>query len=252
MSQPFYQLSDIVCHYDGVRALGAIDLSIGNGERVALIGPSGSGKSTLLRLLLGLLAPVAGTLFFKGGPLQDGDLVAYRRRIGYVIQEGGLFPHLTAYENVALLARSLGWDRARIAARVEVLASLVEISRDQLARLPDELSGGQRQRVGLMRALMPDPEALLLDEPLGALDPMIRFRLQEDLDRIFDDLGKTVILVTHDLAEAAFLARRIVLLYDGRIVQDGRFADLLERPASPFVSDFVTAQRGHGARSGAA
>ncbi|GAB4129947.1 MAG: hypothetical protein Kow00104_15540 [Rhodothalassiaceae bacterium] len=99
---------------------------------------------------------------------------------------------------------------------------------------------------------MPDPEALLLDEPLGALDPMIRFRLQEDLDRIFDDLGKTVILVTHDLAEAAFLARRIVLLYDGRVVQDGRFADLLERPANPFVSDFVTAQRGHGARSGAA
>ncbi|GAB4129943.1 MAG: hypothetical protein Kow00104_15530 [Rhodothalassiaceae bacterium] len=142
MSQPFYQLSDIVCHYDGMRALGAIDLSIGNGERVALIGPSGSGKSTLLRLLLGLLAPVAGTLLFKGKPLKDEDLVAYRRRIGYVIQEGGLFPHLTAYENVALLARSLGWDRARIAARVDVLASLVEISRDQLARLPDELSGG--------------------------------------------------------------------------------------------------------------
>lgn len=252
MTVPFYQLEGIICHYTGVPALGPVDLAIPNGERIALIGPSGSGKSTLLRLLLGLVRPVSGTVRFRGTKLDDLDLVALRRRIGYVIQEGGLFPHLTAFENVALLARSLGWDRARIAARVEVLASLVEISRDQLARLPDELSGGQRQRVGLMRALMPDPEALLLDEPLGALDPMIRFRLQEDLARIFDDLGKTVILVTHDLAEAAFLARRIVLLCDGRIVQDGRFADLLERPASPFVSDFVTAQRGHGARSGAA
>lgn len=167
-----------------------------------------------------------------------------RLRTGYVIQDGGLFPHLTARGNVTLLARHLGWPAARIAARVTELADLSRFPADGLDRFPRQLSGGQRQRVGLMRALMLDPDALLLDEPLGALDPLVRADLQTDLRDIFRGLGKTVVLVTHDLGEAAHFADRVVLLKDGQLVQEGTPADLWHRPAEPFVTRFVQAQRG--------
>jgi osmoprotectant transport system ATP-binding protein len=168
---------------------------------------------------------------------------ALRRRIGYVIQDGGLFPHLSARDNLALLPRWLGWNAARIDARAQELSALTHFPLDALARFPAELSGGQRQRVALMRALMLDPPALLLDEPFGALDPIVRHELQDELATIFAALDKTVILVTHDVAEAAFLAPRLILLRDGRIVQDGSLEDLRERPADAFVSDFLDAQR---------
>jgi osmoprotectant transport system ATP-binding protein len=163
--------------------------------------------------------------------------------MGYVVQDGGLFPHLTASGNVALMARWLGWDRDRIAARLAELVGLTDFPADGLSRYPAELSGGQRQRVGLMRALMLDPDVLLLDEPLGALDPMIRYELQTDLRDIFRTLGKTVVMVTHDIGEAGYFGDSVVLLRDGAVVQQGSLRDLLDRPADPFVERFITAQR---------
>jgi osmoprotectant transport system ATP-binding protein len=161
-----------------------------------------------------------------------------------VIQEGGLFPHLTARRNVTLMADHLGWEERRTTGRVEELADLTKFPLDGLRRYPAQLSGGQRQRVSLMRALMLEPEILLLDEPLGSLDPMIRAELQDDLKEIFSALGKTVVLVTHDMGEAGHLGDTLVLLRHGRIVQQGSLADLVEAPAEAFVSDFVNAQRG--------
>jgi osmoprotectant transport system ATP-binding protein len=163
--------------------------------------------------------------------------------MGYVIQEGGLFPHLTAAANVTLMARHLGWPLARLQDRLQVLTTLTRFPQAALDRYPVQLSGGQRQRVSLMRALMLDPDVLLLDEPLGALDPMIRVSLQTDLKRIFQQLDKTVVLVTHDLGEAAYLGDYVVLMRAGEIVQQGSLAELLESPAEAFVTDFINAQR---------
>jgi osmoprotectant transport system ATP-binding protein len=222
--------------------VGPVDLAVARGETVALIGESGSGKSTLLRLLLGLLSPDAGEVRFGGEPIR-GDDPAFRRRVGYVVQGGALFPHLTAAGNAALVARHLRWAPERIARRLAELTALTRLPPDALDRFPHALSGGQAQRVSLARALFLDPELLLLDEPLGALDPLTRADLQLDLRRAFDDLGKTVVFVTHDLAEAAFFSRRLVLLRDGRIVQEGALEDLARAPAEPFVARFVSAQR---------
>jgi osmoprotectant transport system ATP-binding protein len=182
-------------------------------------------------------------------PLERADRLAVRRRIGYVIQEGGLFPHLTVRGNLALLPHHLDWPRERIETRARELTQLMQLPQTVLDRYPAELSGGQRQRVAVMRALMTDPPALLLDEPLGALDPLVRFELQERLQQLFHSLGKTVLLVTHDLPEAAYLATRLILMRSGRIVQDGDAADLYERPADEFVRRFVAAQRGPPPRS---
>jgi osmoprotectant transport system ATP-binding protein len=230
--------------YAGRAALGPITLDVPAGRTTVLIGPSGCGKSTLIRLLIGLVEPDAGTVAFDGAPVTPATARAVRLRTGYVVQDGGLFPHLTARGNVTLMARHLGWDRPRIDARVRELTELTRFPADGLDRHPQHLSGGQRQRVGLMRALMLDPDALLLDEPLGALDPLVRSDLQTELRDIFRALGKTVVLVTHDLGEAAFFADRVVLLRDGQIVQQGSPADLWRRPADPFVTRFVQAQRG--------
>lgn len=229
--------------YAGHTALAAIDFRCESGETTALIGPSGCGKSTLLRLIVGLIQPDAGHVLIDGERLNEHNIQTMRHRTGYVIQEGGLFPHLTARANTTLLVRHLGWSADRIEARVNELAELAHVPADLLDRYPDELSGGQRQRVSLIRALMPDPDLLLLDEPLGALDPMIRGSLQEELREIFRTLGKTVILVTHDIAEAAFFADSIVLLRDGRLMQKGSLTNLVNTPAEPFVSEFINAQR---------
>jgi len=229
--------------YGAVVALKHIDIDFAAGSTTALIGSSGSGKSTVLRLLLGLDYPDEGTVRADGQPLDPSKVLELRRRVGYVIQEGGLFPHLTVSGNLALLPRYLGWSTQKVQQREAELAALTHLPLDVLERYPAELSGGQRQRVALMRALMGDPDALLLDEPLGALDPIVRHELQDELKRIFAQLGKTVIIVTHDLAEAAWFAERLVLMRDGTVVQDGTLQDLLERPADPFVTRFVEAQR---------
>jgi osmoprotectant transport system ATP-binding protein len=224
-------------------ALSNLSLDIAAGETSALIGPSGCGKSTVLRLILGLLEPTRGTVAYRGEPVNRFHSPELRRRMGYVVSDGGLFPHLTARDNVLLLGRHLKRPETDLRERLSALAELTRLPADALSRFPAELSSGQRQRVGLMRALLLDPELLLLDEPLGALDPMVRSRLQEDLRRIFEESARTVLLVTHDLAEASFLAPRIFLMNAGSVVQEGSLADLRDRPASPFVSEFVRSQR---------
>jgi osmoprotectant transport system ATP-binding protein len=175
--------------------------------------------------------------------LTDLNIQSFRKRIGYVIQDGGLFPHLTARQNISLIAKYNGWSDDDIHNRLEKLTHLTKFPIDGLDRFPSELSGGQKQRVSLMRALMLDAEFLLLDEPLGALDPLIRFDLQKDLKEIFGELNKTVIMVTHDLNEAVFFADEIVLIKDGSIIQTGTIDNFIQSPADPFVKRFVNAQR---------
>ncbi|PYK30952.1 MAG: ABC transporter ATP-binding protein [Verrucomicrobia bacterium] len=238
------QLSGVSKTFGDAAAVHDTDLSIERGKTTVLIGPSGCGKSTLLRLIIGLLEPDRGEIQFDGDKLTADKIDTVRRRIGYVIQEGGLFPHLTARGNVLLMARHLERNEKEMQARLVELCALTRFPENLLDRYPLELSGGQRQRVSLMRALMLSPELLLLDEPLGALDPLVRAALQKDLKEIFARLQQTALLVTHDLAEAAYLGDTIVLMNEGRIVQRGSIVDLRESPASNFVSEFINAQRG--------
>ncbi len=237
------ELANVSKQYGGVTAIHPLDLVFDAAKTYVLIGPSGCGKSTLLRLTMGLVKSDTGTVHVAGEGLADENVLRLRQRIGYVIQDGGLFPHLAAHDNVALVARHLGWPQSRIDERLDQLAKLTRFPRAGLARFPAQLSGGQQQRVGLMRALLLEPDVLLLDEPLGALDPMIRSDLQADLRRIFRTLNKTVLMVTHDLHEAAYFADEIILLRDGRIVQRGTITELVDAPQDPFVTQFVNAQR---------
>ncbi len=238
-----FSLRDVGKDFGGVRAVARVSLELEPGRTTVLIGPSGCGKSTLLRLMLGLLTPDRGTMEFDGMPVSPSTIGLVRRRIGYVIQQGGLFPHLTARRNVCIMAEHLRWQSDRTEQRLGELCGLTHFPTDALERYPQELSGGQNQRVSLMRALLLDPPVLLLDEPLGALDPMIRHELQDELKDLFDRLGKTVIMVTHDLAEAAYLGQRIVLMRAGEIIQTGTARDLMSAPANEFVARFTSAQR---------
>ena len=237
------QLVDVSKRFAGTPALHPTNLSIERGKTTVLIGPSGCGKSTLLRLIIRLLEPDTGAIDFDGARITPNNIDTLRHRIGYVIQEGGLFPHLSARANILLMARYLGQAESEMRPRLSDLCALTRFPENLLDRYPLELSGGQRQRVSLMRALMLSPELLLLDEPLGALDPLVRASLQKDLKDIFARLKQTALLVTHDLAEAAYLGEEIVLMNEGRIVQQGSIVDLRERPANDFVSEFINAQR---------
>ncbi|HLK15317.1 MAG TPA: ATP-binding cassette domain-containing protein [Fimbriimonadaceae bacterium] len=237
------ELKGISKQYGEAFAVSPLDLTIPSGQTTALIGPSGCGKSTLLRIIAGLIPPTSGEVVIDGTAVTPQNALEVRRRIGYVIQDGGLFPHLTAEQNVALMARHIGMPAADIDARISELSELTRFPADGLARYPAELSGGQRQRVSLMRALMLKPSSLLLDEPLGALDPMVRSGLQGDLKEIFKALGQTVVLVTHDMGEAGYLGDKIVLLREGSLVQQGSLEDFQIRPADLFVTQFMTAQR---------
>jgi len=237
------ELSNVTKRFGETQALSEIDLSVPAHETTVLIGPSGCGKSTLLRLIIGLIGADEGMVRFDGETVVPDGARPLRRRMGYVIQEGGLFPHLTCRRNVTLMARHVGWNASDLDRRVGELRELVHLDEDVLAGYPAQRSGGQRQRVSLMRALMLDPDVLLLDEPLGALDPMIRAGLQDDLRGIFRRLDKTVVLVTHDVGEAGFFGDRVALLRDGEIEQIGSFEDLVHTPTSDFAREFVNAQR---------
>jgi osmoprotectant transport system ATP-binding protein len=237
------ELREISKIYGKTQALCPTSLSFPCGQTKALLGTSGCGKSTLLRLIAGLIQPDSGTIHLNGERLTAQNIQSVRQRMGYVIQEGGLFPHLSLGANISLMARHLRWPQARIERRMADLAELARLAPEFLERFPGQVSGGQRQRAALMRALFLDPELLLLDEPLGALDPIIRTELQAELREIFSTLRKTVVLVTHDLGEAAFLADAIALLDAGRIVQQGKLEQLLESPAAPFVTRFINSQR---------
>ena len=243
MVAPVFQLSGVSKSYNGVPALSSCNLTIPAQRTTVLIGESGSGKSTLLRMMLGLVHPDDGRVLFQDSQLSDDNILALRRRMGYGIQGGGLFPHLTAADNVCLMAKYLRWPRSQIDARLSELVQLTQFPMEGLAHYPSELSGGQAQRVSLMRALMLGPEVILLDEPLGALDPVTRFELQSELKRVFNKVGKTVVMVTHDMGEAAFFGHRLVILRHGRILQQGSIEELINAPADPYITRFIRAQR---------
>ena len=236
------ELRDVSKRFGDRVALDGVSIEVLPGTVHVLLGSSGSGKSTVLRCVLGLVPPDEGQVRVDGTLVSAATRAALVKRMGYVVQDGGLYPHLTAFSNVALPAQVSGWPPDRTRARAAELGKMVGLDENTLRLYPRELSGGQRQRVGLMRALVLDPPVLLLDEPLGALDPIVRAELQVQLATLFHALGKTVVLVTHDIREAALLGSTITLMTGGRVVQRGRFADLLERPATPFVTQFLTAQ----------
>jgi osmoprotectant transport system ATP-binding protein len=229
--------------FDGRLVLTDVSVSVATGATHALIGSSGSGKTTLLRITLRLIDLDQGVVRIDERPLSTFGPEAWADQIGYVPQDGGLFPHLTGEQNVTLVARLRGRKPQAIQDRLAQLLSLVALEPDLLQRFPHQMSGGQRQRVAIMRAAMMDPAVMLLDEPMAALDPLIRSTLQQELKEIFQRLGKTVLIVTHDLGEAAYLAEQITLLHEGKVMQSGSYHDLLLRPADSFVTAFIKAQR---------
>jgi osmoprotectant transport system ATP-binding protein len=237
------KLQNIYKTFEGKPVLTDVNLTVPKGATHALIGSSGSGKTTLLRITLGLIPFDKGYVKINDQALLSFSPIEWADRIGYVPQDGGLFPHISGFENVSLIAKLRGWNKQKIELRVEELRKLVGLDAHLLAQFPFELSGGQQQRVAIMRAAMMDPAVMLLDEPMAALDPLIRRSLQQELKSIFQRLDKTVLLVTHDLGEAVFLAEQITLLHEGKIIQTGTYRDLLQKPADPFVTAFINAQR---------
>ncbi len=234
-------------HYsDSANAVAELSFSVDDGELCVLVGPSGCGKTTTLRMINRLIEPSGGRILIDGENVLTMDPVKLRRGIGYVIQQGGLFPHKRIAENVSTVPRLLGWDKQRTERRVQELLELVELDPAKYARrFPHELSGGERQRVGVARALGGDPPILLMDEPFGAVDPVTRNRLQQQFLRLQAEIQKTIVFVTHDIEEAATLADRIVVLSQGGVLeQHDTPSEVLGRPATSFVADFVGADRG--------
>jgi osmoprotectant transport system ATP-binding protein len=223
-------------------AVNDCTFTVDSGSFVVLLGPSGCGKTSLLKMGGGLLEPTEGNVLLDGRDIREMDVTTLRRRIGYVIQQVGLFPHLTVAGNIAVVPELLGWDKARIEARIDELLALVQLRPDYYrGRYPAQLSGGQQQRVGLARALAADPQLLLMDEPFGAIDAIARANLQEEMLRLKNAIHKTVLFVTHDVEEALRLADRIVVMRAGRIVQNDTPFKILTEPANEFVSELVGA-----------
>jgi osmoprotectant transport system ATP-binding protein len=227
-------------------AVGDLSLEIGDGELAVLVGPSGCGKTTTLRMINRLIEPTSGRILIEGENVLAKDPVQMRRGIGYVIQQGGLFPHRRVFDNVAVVPRLLGWNRNRVEQRVNELLELVGLEPTAYARrFPHELSGGERQRVGVARALGADPPVLLMDEPFAAVDPVTRQRLQNLFLDLQKQLRKSIVFVTHDIDEAAKLGDRIAVLSKGGVLEQyDTPAEILGRPATPFVADFVGTDRG--------
>jgi osmoprotectant transport system ATP-binding protein len=226
-------------------AVENLTLQIAEGEIAVLVGPSGCGKTTTMRMINRLIEPDAGTILVNGADVMEQDAVSLRRGIGYVIQSIGLMPHRSVAENIATVPQLLGWDRARIQARIEELTALFDLDPELTSRYPSELSGGQRQRVGVARALAADPPVMLMDEPFAAVDPIVRARLQSQFLDIQRRLRKTIVFVTHDIDEAITMADRIAILNTGaRVEQFAKPEEILRAPASEFVERFVGAERG--------
>ena len=239
-------LTALTKHFDGAAtpAVDALSLDIGAGEICVLIGPSGCGKTTTMRMINRMIEPDSGTIAVGGRDVTHVDPIELRRSIGYVIQQVGLFPHMTIADNIATVPTLLGWDRQRIARRVDELLARVHMdpARDR-DRYPRELSGGQKQRVGVARALAADPPVMLMDEPFGALDPITRASLQDEFLRILRELRKTIVFVTHDIDEAIRMGTRIAIMRSGRLVQYDTPEGILARPADAFVEAFVGTDR---------
>src|SRR4051794_30264549 len=245
--QPMIRLDHVSKRYpDGTAAVEDLSLDVADGEVAVLVGPSGCGKTTTMKMINRLVEPTSGRILLDGEDVTKVDPVKLRRRMGYVIQQVGLFPHLTVAENVATVPHLLGWDRAKVHARVDELLELVGLEPATFRkRYPEQLSGGQRQRVGVARALGADPPVLLMDEPFGAIDPITRERLQSEFLRLQAELHKTIVFVTHDIEEAVRLGDRIAILRAGGVLEQYDTPSAVPgRPASPFVATFVGADRG--------
>lgn len=221
-------------------AVKNVSFNVAEGEFAVLIGPSGSGKTTTMRMINRLETKTSGTILVNGQDIESANVVDLRRHIGYVIQQGGLLPHMTVADNVAIVPKLLGWDKQKRRKRAEELLQLVDLDPEMYAdRFPRQLSGGQQQRVGVARALAADAPIILMDEPFGAVDPITRAQLQRWLRQVQQDVKKTVVFVTHDINEAFLLGDRIILMKEGQVVQNGTPADLLRSPASDFVREFI-------------
>ncbi|UOY88327.1 betaine/proline/choline family ABC transporter ATP-binding protein [Bacillus glycinifermentans] len=227
----------------GKKAVNGIHLDIAKGEFICFIGPSGCGKTTTMKMINRLIEPTSGSIYIDGENIMTQDAVKLRRKIGYVIQQIGLFPHMTIQENISLVPKLLKWPQEKRKERARDLLQLVDMGPEYLDRYPHELSGGQQQRIGVLRALAAGPPLILMDEPFGALDPITRDTLQEEFKKLQKTLNKTIVFVTHDMDEAIKLADRIVILKDGGIVQVGTPDDILRYPANDFVEDFIGKDR---------
>jgi len=245
VNDPMIRLEGVTKHYPGQDrpAVDGIDMDIPAGEIVIFVGPSGCGKTTLMKMINRLIEPTSGRIFMQGEDVTRGNPDQLRRRIGYVIQQIGLFPHMTIGDNIATVPKMLGWDKSRIDKRIDELLELVGLdARDFRSRYPKQLSGGQRQRVGVARALAVDPPVMLMDEPFGAIDPITRDRLQNEFLRLQEEIRKTIVFVTHDIDEAIKMGDRIAILREGaRIAQYDTPEHILSAPADDFVADFVGA-----------
>ncbi|MCK8101235.1 choline ABC transporter ATP-binding protein OpuBA [Bacillus sp. 2CMS4F] len=227
----------------GKKAVNSVNLEIEKGEFICFIGPSGCGKTTTMKMINRLIEPSAGQIFIDGENIMEQDPVELRRKIGYVIQQIGLFPHMTIQQNISLVPKLLKWPEQQRKERARELLKLVDMGPGYLDRYPHELSGGQQQRIGVLRALAAEPPLILMDEPFGALDPITRDSLQEEFKKLQKTLHKTIVFVTHDMDEAIKLADRIVILKGGEIVQIGTPDDILRNPANEFVEEFIGKER---------
>ncbi|MCY8801814.1 choline ABC transporter ATP-binding protein OpuBA [Bacillus spizizenii] len=227
----------------GKKAVNNVNLKIAKGEFICFIGPSGCGKTTTMKMINRLIEPSAGKIFIDGENIMEQDPVELRRKIGYVIQQIGLFPHMTIQQNISLVPKLLKWPEQHRKERARELLKLVDMGPEYLDRYPHELSGGQQQRIGVLRALAAEPPLILVDEPFGALDPITRDSLQEEFKKLQKTLHKTIVFVTHDMDEAIKLADRIVILKAGEIVQVGTPDDILRNPADEFVEEFIGKER---------
>jgi osmoprotectant transport system ATP-binding protein len=244
------ELKDVTKSYGArVSVLDRVSLTVVEGEFLAIVGPSGSGKTTLLRLINRLAEPTSGCVRIGETDVTEADPIKLRRKIGYVFQGVGLFPHMTVAENIAITPQLIGWDRAKRAAKVEDLLQLVRLDPEKYRnRFPAELSGGERQRVGVARALAAEPKIVLMDEPFGALDALTRDALQRDYRELHEQLGLTTVMITHDLTEAALLADRIVVIHHGKIVEEGTPRELMTAPKDAYVRELVETPKSQAAR----
>jgi osmoprotectant transport system ATP-binding protein len=244
------ELKDISKNYgECVNVLEHVSLNVAEGEFLTIVGPSGSGKTTLLRLINRLADPTSGVVRVGETDIRETDPILLRRRIGYVFQGVGLFPHMTVAENITITPRLIGWDEAKRTARIGELLRLVRLDPAQYrARFPAELSGGERQRIGVARALAAEPRIVLMDEPFGALDALTRDALQRDYRELHDKLGLTTVMITHDLTEAALLADRIVVIHRGKIVEQGTPREIMTAPKDAYVRELVETPKSQAER----
>ena len=227
----------------GKKAVDDLNLEFKSGEFIVFIGPSGCGKTTTMKMINRLIEPTSGSIYINGKNILEKDPVQLRREIGYVIQQIGLFPHMTIQQNISLIPKLLKWPEEKRRDRAKELLKLVNMTEDYLDRYPHELSGGQQQRIGVLRALAADQPLILMDEPFGALDPITRDSLQDEFKKLQKSLGKTIVFVTHDMDEALKLADQIVIMRDGKLVQVGSPDEILREPANDFVEEFIGKER---------